>query len=150
VPPSRTASDIKKVSLQKLIHDGDASQNLELKNNALVYVTGGETFRVQVIGAVTRPGNVEVTKGERLSMALARAGVEAASKPALNRIYLTRYEPSSGRNMSYRVDLYQALQNGQQDDPILRKDDKILVPEARTVSPALIGVPVALGRLLGF
>jgi len=143
--------DIKKISLQKLIHDGDATQNVELNDNALVYVTGGETFRVQVIGAVTRPGNVEVTEGERLSMALARAGVETASKPDLNRIFLTRYEPSLGRTISYRVDLYQALQNGQvQYDPILRKDDKILVPEARTVSPALIGVIGAVGRLLGF
>lgn len=148
---SEPDGDIKKVSLQKLIHDGDATQNVELNDNALVYVTGGETFRVQVLGAVTRPGNVEVTEGERLSNALARAGVETASKPDLNRVFLTRYEPSKGRNISYRVDVYQALQNGQQQyDPILHKDDKILVPEARTVSPALIGVIGALGRLLGF
>jgi hypothetical protein len=32
----------------------------------------------------------------------------------------------------------------------LRKDDKILVPEAHTVSPAMIGVLGAIGRLLGF
>jgi polysaccharide biosynthesis/export protein len=148
---SEPDGDIKKISLQKLLRDGDATQNVELADNALVYVAGGETFRVQVLGAVTRPGNVEVTEGERLSMALARAGTEAAAKPDLNRVYLTRYEPSLGRQMSYRVDVYQALQNGQQQyDPILRKDDKILVPEAHTVSPAMIGVLGALGRLLGF
>jgi polysaccharide export outer membrane protein len=148
---SEPDGDIKKISLQKLLRDGDATQNVELSDNALVYVAGGETFRVQVLGAVTRPGNVEVTEGERLSMALARAGTEAASKPDLNRVYLTRYEPTLGRQMSYRVDVYQALQNGQQQyDPILRKDDKILVPEAHTVSPAMIGVLGAIGRLLGF
>lgn len=148
---SEPDGDFKKVSLQKLLHDGDATQNVELNDNALVYVTGGETFRVQVIGAVTRPGNVEVTEGERLSMALARAGLETAAKPDLNRVFLTRYEPSQGKNVSYQVNVYEALQQGKiQYDPILRKDDKILVPEARTVSPALIGVIGAIGRLLGF
>ncbi|HEX3462427.1 MAG TPA: polysaccharide biosynthesis/export family protein [Candidatus Elarobacter sp.] len=148
---SEPDGDLKTVSLQKLLHDGDSTQNVELADNTLIYVTGGETFRVQVLGAVTRPGNVEVTEGERLSMALARAGLETAAKPDLNRVFLTRFEPSQGKNVSYEVNVYQALQQGKiQYDPILRKDDKILVPEAHTVSPALIGVLGALGRLLGF
>jgi polysaccharide biosynthesis/export protein len=148
---SEPDGDIKKLSLQKLLHDGDATQNVELTDNALVYVTGGETFRVQVLGAVTRPGNVEVTEGERLSMALARAGTEAASHPDLNRVYLTRYEPSQGKNISYEVNVYLALQKGDQRyNPILQKDDKILVPEAHSISPGTIGVLSVLGRLLGF
>ncbi|HTD33370.1 MAG TPA: polysaccharide biosynthesis/export family protein [Candidatus Elarobacter sp.] len=148
---SEPDGDIKRLSLQKLLHDGDATQNVELTDNALVYVTGGETFRVQVLGAVTRPGNVEVTEGERLSMALARAGTEAASHPDLNRVYLTRYEPSQGKNVSYEVNLYQALQKGDQRyNPILQKDDKILVPEAHSISPGTIGILSVLGRLLGF
>lgn len=153
-PSARISQDgaVENVSLQKLLHDGDATQNVELADNAIVYVTGAETIHVQVLGAVTRPGNVEVNEGDRLSMALARAGAEAAARPDLNRVYLTRIDPATGKTLpSYRIDFYQSVQNGDQRfDPILRKDDKIYVPEARSVSPAMIGVLGALGRLLGF
>ncbi len=149
---SQPDGSITNVNLQKLIRDGDATQNVELADNAIVYVTGAETFRVQVLGAVSRPGNVEINEGDRLSMALARAGAEAQSKPDLNRVYLTRIDPATGKTtQSYEINLYQALQRGDQRyDPILRKDDKIYVPEARQVSPAMIGVLGVLGRLLGF
>lgn len=153
LPAARISADgvTTTVSLQKLLHDGDATQNVELSDNAIVYVTGAEMIRVQVLGAVSRPGNVEVNEGDRLSMALARAGAEASVKPDLNRIYLTRVDPATGKTLpSYQIDLYQALQRGDQRyDPILRKDDKIYVPEARTVSPATIGILGVLGRLLG-
>jgi protein involved in polysaccharide export with SLBB domain len=141
----------KTVSLQKLIRDGDSSQNIDLADNAIVYVLGAETFRVQVLGAVTRPGNVEVNEGDRLSMALARAGAEASQKPDLNRVYLTRVDPATGKTLpSYQIDLYQALQRGDQRyDPILRKDDKIYVPEARQINALMIGVLGTLGRILG-
>ncbi|HYW54493.1 MAG TPA: polysaccharide biosynthesis/export family protein [Dongiaceae bacterium] len=153
-PPVRVSQSdgtIQTVSLQKLLHDGDASQNVELSDNAIVYVTGAETIRVQVLGAVTRPGNVEVNEGDRLSMALARAGTEASAKPDLNRVYLTRVDPVTGKtNTSFQIDLYQALMKGDQRyDPILRKDDKIYVPEARQINGMMIGVLGAIGRLLG-
>jgi polysaccharide export outer membrane protein len=153
-PPARVTQPdgtIANASLQKLLRDSDATQNLELYDNALVYVTGAETIRVQVLGAVTRPGNVEINEGDRLSMALARAGAEAQAKPDLNRVYLTRVDPATGKTLpSYQIDLYQALQKGDQRyDPILRKDDKIYVPEARQISPATIGILGVLGRLMG-
>jgi polysaccharide biosynthesis/export protein len=139
-------------SLQKLLHDGDATQNVELGDNAIVYVTGAEVIRVQVLGAVSRPGNVEVNVGDRLSMALARAGVESAAKPDLNRVSLTRRDPSTGKaQATYTFDMFQYLQRGDQRyDPILQKDDTIYIPEARQVSPALIGILGIFGRLLGF
>jgi polysaccharide biosynthesis/export protein len=153
-PPARVSQPdggIATLSLQKYFHDGDASQNVELADNTLVYVTGAETIRVQVIGAVTRPGNVEVNEGDRLSMALARAGAEASVKPDLNRVYLTRLDPVTGKTMtSFQIDLYQALMKGDQRyDPILRKDDKIYVPEARQLNGIMINVLGALGRLMG-
>lgn len=137
-------------SLQKLIHDGDASQNLALADNAMVYVAGAETIRVKVLGAVSRPGNVEVNIGDRLDSAVARAGAEAQVKPDLNRVMLTRKDPVTGKSTSYQVDMYQALMHGDQRfNPILQKDDLIYIPEAHQVSPAMIGVLGLLGRLLG-
>jgi len=138
------------VSLQKLIREGDATQNLPLDDNSIVYVMGAETIRVQVLGAVSRPGNVDVNEGDRLTMALARAGADAGVRPDLNRVYLTRVDPATGKtNSSYVFDVYQALQKGDQRfDPILRKDDKIYVPEARSISAGSVGLLGLLGRLL--
>ncbi|MBV8370076.1 MAG: polysaccharide biosynthesis/export family protein [Candidatus Eremiobacteraeota bacterium] len=151
-PPARLSQDgtTQTIDLQKLLHDGDTSQNPELSDNAIVYVTGAETIRVQVLGAVSRPGNVEVNVGDRLSMALARAGAEASAKSDLNRVYLTRTDPTTGKTLpSYQINVFEALQRGDQRyDPILRKDDKIYVPEARTISPAMMGILGALGSLL--
>lgn len=139
------------INLQKLFHDGDATQNVALEDNAIVYVVGGETIRVQVLGAVSRPGNVEINKGDHLSMAVARAGAEAASRPDLSRVYVTRKDPSSGVTTSYTVNLNKALEQGdERNDPVLAKDDKVFVPEARGLSPLSIGLLGLLGRFLGF
>jgi polysaccharide export outer membrane protein len=138
-------------SLEKLIRGSDATQNLPLEDNSMVYVTGAETVRVQVIGAVSRPGNVEVNVGDRLTMALARAGAEATVRPDLNRVTLTRLDPTTGKNTSFQVDVYQWLQHGDRRyDPILQKDDTIYVPEARSISAGSIGLLGLLGRLLRF
>src|SRR6202022_2397458 len=94
-------------SLEKLIRAGDATQNLPLEDNSMVYVTGAETIRVQVLGAVSRPGNVEVNVGDHLTMALARAGAEASVHPDLNRIVLDRLDPATGKVTPYQIDLYQ-------------------------------------------
>jgi polysaccharide biosynthesis/export protein len=153
-PPARVSQpdgSIASASLQKLLRDGDATQNLPLSDNALVYVTGAETIRVQVFGAVTRPGNVEVNEGDTLEVALARAGLESGNHPDLNRVYLTRADPVSGKTQSYQVDVYEAVQHSDHRyDPVLQKDDKIYVPEARTPSPFLLTTLAILGRFLGF
>ncbi len=116
----------------------------------MIYVTGAETIRVQVLGAVTRPGNVDVFEGDRLSVALARAGAEAQVKPDLNHVYIRRKDATTGQSVSYEVDLFKALKGGDpRFDPILQKDDTVYVPETRQVSPATIGILSILGRLIG-
>jgi polysaccharide export outer membrane protein len=136
-------------SLEKLIRGADATQNLPLEDNSIVYVTGAELVRVQVIGAVSRPGNVEVNVGDRLTMALARAGAESSVHPDLNRIVLTRLDPATGKYMTYQINLFQWFQNGDRRfDPILQKDDSIYVPENRSISAGSMGLLGVLGRLL--
>ena len=138
-------------SLQKLLRGGDASQNVELSDNAIVYVTGAETIRVQVVGAVARPGNVEINVGDRMVIALARAGVEAAARPDLTKVTLTRVDPSTGKSTAYTFNAYPGLQGGDQRyNPIMQKDDTIYIPETKQVSPALMGILGLFGRLIGF
>jgi polysaccharide biosynthesis/export protein len=138
-------------NLNDLLRKGDATQNVALGDNATMYVTGAETLRIQVLGAVTRPGNVEVFEGDRLSMALARAGADATAKPDLNRVYLTRKDAATGATHTYQFNMFESLQKGDQRfDPILQKDDTVYIPEARQMSPAMLGMFGVLGRVLGF
>ncbi len=136
--------------LQKLLRGGDASQNVPVTDNAMVYVTGAETIRVQVLGAVTRPGNVDVYEGDRLSMALARAGAEAQVKPDLNHVFIRRKDAATGKSVSYEIDMFKALKGGDpRYDPILQKDDTVYVPEARQINSTTIGLLGILGRIVG-
>jgi polysaccharide export outer membrane protein len=139
------------VNIDKLLRESDATQNIPLEDNSIIYVTGGDTIRVQVLGAVSRPGNVEVTVGDRLSIALARAGAESAAHSDLSRIFLTRADAATGKTQSYQIDLNRALEKSDQRyDPVLQKGDKILVGEARSISAGAAGILGLLGRLLRF
>ena len=92
-----------------------------------------ETIRVQVLGAVARPGNVELREGDRLLLALARAGVSENLSSDLRRVHLIRLGATTGSTAPsyYQIDVYQAmLQGDQRFDPILRNGDKIFVPES--------------------
>jgi polysaccharide export outer membrane protein len=139
-------------NVQKLLRDGDPTQNLDIEEGAYVYISGAETIRVQVLGAVSRPGNVEVNEGDHLSMAIARAGAEAASHPDLARIRLTRTDPVTGKSSQvYEINYYNAVERGDQRyDPILQVNDRIWIPEAKSLSSGAIAVFSVLGRLLGF
>lgn len=141
---------MRNANVQKLLRDGDPAQNLDLEEGAYIYVSGAETIRVQVLGSVSRPGNVEVNEGDHLSMALARAGAEAASRPDFSRVSLTRTDPKTGISNAYTMNFFLAMEHGDQRyDPVLQVNDKIWVPEARQLSPGAIGVFSILGRLLG-
>ena len=99
-----------------------------------------KTIRVQVLGSVSHPGNIVVSEGDRLTVALARAGVAVETRADLSRVVLVRANPENGKPApSYQIDVYQALRRADQRfDPILRADDKIYVPELRApVRPPL-------------
>jgi protein involved in polysaccharide export with SLBB domain len=103
-----------------------------------------KTIRVQVLGAVERPGNIDLKDGDRLLAALARAGAAATIKSDLSRVFLMRFDPATGKAQNYMIDVYQALRHGDQRyDPILRADDKIYVTELRSTRhvPIQIAIP---------
>lgn len=142
---------VETADLDALLRKGDVTQNPVLADNSIVYVTGADTIIVKVLGAVSRPGNVEVNQGDRLSTALARAGVQSSAHPDLNRVTVERTDPVTKKATSYQLDVYQSLQKGDvRYDPILQKDDVVFIPESRQTSPATIGLLGILGRLLRF
>jgi len=119
------------ISLQKLLTDGDQTQNIALDEGSVVYVEGPLSFDVEIVGAVDRPGYIQLREGDRLATAIAKAGTSSNSYADLNHIFVTRTEVD-GRTASHEVNLYQALQNGDlRYDPVLRKGDIVYVPQSR-------------------
>lgn len=138
------------ISLDKLLRGGDPTRDIALADRAAIYVPGPTTFDVTVLGAVDHPGTVTLNEGDRLSIAIAKAGHSANSHGDLNRITVTRTEPD-GKSGSHLVDLYQSLENGNTlYDPRLRKGDVVYVPIARSGQVDAGAVLFTLAHLLFF
>jgi len=136
------------ISLDKLLRGGDPDRDVLLPDRAAVYVPGPTTFDVTVLGAVDHPGTLSLNEGDRLSIAIAKAGNSATSYADLNRIVVTRTE-SNGKTASHPVDLYRALEKGDSRyDPRLEKGDTVYVPLAQQSHGNLTNAVFLLTRLL--
>jgi len=140
---SDSVGDVSNVSLQRLLHDGDLTLDKTLGEGSVVYVPGPLTYNIEVVGAVDKPGEIQLNQGDRLSMAIAKAGNTPASNSDLNRIRVVRAAPD-GSSKTYEINLYRALSNGESAyDIVLQKGDVVYVPEAKkhnagqTISPLL-------------
>jgi polysaccharide export outer membrane protein len=121
---------VQNVSLQKLLHDGDTTLDRSVAEGSVVYVPGPTLMNVTVTGAVDHPGDIQVSEGDRLSMAVARAGNSANSNADLNNIRVIR-TGADGKQQQYTVNLYQALEKGDSSaDLVLQKGDEVYVPVA--------------------
>ena len=136
------------ISLEELLRGGDPSRDVALSEGAAVYVPGPTTFQITVLGAVDHPGTVTLNAGDRLSIAIAKAGDDGASGADLNRILVTRTE-SDGTSASHPVDLYQSLEKGDtRFDPLMRKGDVVYVPIAKKGGSNMTNVLFLLSHLL--
>jgi polysaccharide biosynthesis/export protein len=153
LPEARiTESDgsVKQVSLQQLFHDGNGTLNVPIQNNAVVYVVGPNPIMVEVIGAVDRPGSVEINEGDRLSMAIARAGTSPNVYSDLNHVVITRTD-TNGKTEKREIDMYNALKDGDKKyDPVLAKGDVVYVPMGKRPGGNAVVNPLDLiTRLVG-
>lgn len=118
------------VSLQNLLQRGDTQLDIPLLEGSVVYVPGPIHFTVDVAGAVDHPGDVQVNEGDRLSVAIAKAGNSQTSQADLNHVRLVRMNPN-GQQTTQEVNLYQALNDHDESaDVALVKGDVIFVPQA--------------------
>lgn len=145
---SDSSGNVETVSLQRLLHDGNVALDRPLSEGSVVYVPGPVTFNVVVTGAVDHPGDVQIAEGDHLSMAIAKAGNSAGASADLNHIRVMRTTPD-GRQSTYTINLYQALERGDGTaDIALQKGDVVYVPQTRQKSN-WFGSPLLylLGRL---
>lgn len=75
-----------------------------------------------MLGAVARPGNIDLRAGDRLSVALLRAGVGAPTISDLSRVHLRRLNPTPFTAIGfYQINVSEAAQRGDvRYDPILK------------------------------
>ncbi len=125
------SGNVSSVSLQKLLHDGDVSLNVAVMPGDEIYVPSPNLFAVHVLGAVDKPGDVQLHEGDDLAMAVARAGTSASQNPDLNRITVTR-AGADGKTTTTSVNLYDVIKSGDVSrDLKLQKGDLVYVPQAR-------------------
>jgi polysaccharide biosynthesis/export protein len=136
-------------SLEKLMRQGDTSQDYALSDNSVVYVQSRAPIAIEVVGAVDHPGDVQVHDGDRLSVAIAKAGNSANAQADLNHIFITRTTPAGATSQEYN--LYDALQHGQlAADPRLQNGDVVYVPVAKKGSTNPGNVFNILRMIVGF
>jgi polysaccharide export outer membrane protein len=139
------------VSLQALLRNGSFEQNVALGSDTIVYVTGPTPMNVEVLGSVDHPGSVPIYSGDRLSIAIAKAGNTTNSHADLSHIHVSRTAPD-GTTQTDTYDLYRALEHGDlAADPVLQKSDVVFVPEAHQndkVSGVFQGIFAVLTRLV--
>jgi polysaccharide export outer membrane protein len=139
---------VHEVSLDALLRKGDVTADLPLKDGSAVYVPAPVTIRVRVLGAVDHPGDVEVNQGDRLAVAVAKAGNSANANADLNRIRVTRAVPGSTPTV-VEVNLYRSLQDGDlSTDLVLQPDDVVYIPEGKRRVDGFSMVLGALRRVL--
>jgi protein involved in polysaccharide export with SLBB domain len=125
------SGQLHEVSLQKLYGEGDTSLDIPVTDGSIVYVPSPVLIDVEVSGAVDHPGEVELSQGDRLSMAIAKAGNSNSADADLNNIHVTRTTPT-GQIQNYNVNLYDSLQQGKTNvDMTLQKGDVVFVPKSK-------------------
>ena len=129
------------VSLEKLLHSGDTSANVPLRDGQIVYIPSPVTFNVYVAGAVDHPGEVPINEGDDVAIAVIKAGNSSGTNGDLNNITVTRLIPG-GQKRQYSVNLYNVLEpGGHAQDVTLQKGDIVYVPQipARKHPAGVIG-----------
>ncbi len=117
------------VDLRRLIFDADPTLNLAVEPGDIIYVTTVETVRIFVSGAVKNPNLYEVPRSEPVTVlkAITLAG-GTTDRASERRVQIIRTD-AAGARTTIAVDL-RKVKKGQAPDPVLEKDDLVLVPEA--------------------
>jgi polysaccharide export outer membrane protein len=117
------------VDLDQLVYEADPSLNVAVLPGDIVYVPSVEKVRIFVTGAVRNPNLYEVPRSEPVTVlkAVTLAG-GTTDRAAESKVQIIRTGPD-GRRESIAVNL-KKVKRGKVDDPVLQKDDLVLVPES--------------------
>jgi polysaccharide export outer membrane protein len=117
------------VELERLVYEADPSLNLVVEAGDIIYVPAVEKVRIFVSGAVRNPDLYEVPREEPVTVlkAITLAG-GTTDRAALKKVQVIRTD-RDGNRITLVVNL-KKVKRGKAEDPILQKDDLVLVPES--------------------
>jgi len=117
------------VDLERLVYDADPALNLPVGPGDIIYVPTVEKVRIFVSGAVKNPNLYEVPRDEPVTVlkAITLAG-GTTDRASEKRVQIMRTD-ENGRRVTLEVNL-RKIKRGKAEDPILQRDDIVLVPEA--------------------
>ena len=117
------------IDLDKLVYEGDPALNVAVAPGDIVYVPAVELIRIFVTGAVRNPNLYEVPRSEPVTVlravTLAGGTTDRASE---SKVQVIRTD-ASGNRVTISVNL-KKVKRGKAEDPVLKKDDLVLVPES--------------------
>jgi len=117
------------VELERLVYEADPALNLVVIPGDIIYVPNVERVRIFVSGAVRNPDLYEVPRDEPVTVlkAITIAG-GTTDRAAEKKVQVMRTD-ADGTRVTLIVNL-RKIKRGKAEDPILQKDDIVLVPEA--------------------
>ena len=112
------------VNFQRLLRDGDMTQNVYLQPDDFVYMPTSQSTDVYVLGAVEHPQSVRASDQLTLIGAMASAGGTSTNA------YLTHVAIVRGSLLEPKVAVvdYKAIVNGKATDVKLEPNDIVYVP----------------------
>jgi polysaccharide export outer membrane protein len=117
------------VDLDGLVYEAEPELNLLVEPGDIIYVPTVEKVRIFVSGAVKNPDLYEVPRAEPVTVlrAITLAG-GTTDRAAIRRVQIMRTD-RDGNRVTLHVDL-KAIKRGKVEDPVLQRDDVVLVPES--------------------
>jgi polysaccharide export outer membrane protein len=117
------------VDLERLVYAADPGLNQVVEPGDIIYVPTVEKVRIFVTGAVKNPDLYEVPRDEPVTVlkAVTLAG-GTTDRAAEKRVQIIRSD-GDGNRVTLQVNL-KSVKRGKAEDPILQKDDLVLVPES--------------------
>ena len=116
------------VDATRLVEEGDVSLNLQLEPGDIVMVPVARNLRVYVTGAVTRPGAVEYSSSEGITILQAVTAAGGPTERANLKKVTLRRRLDDGTEESLEINL-KKIQNGKEPDIPLERNDTIVVGE---------------------
>lgn len=117
------------IDLDKLVYEADPSLNVPVLPGDIVYVPAVEKVRIFVTGAVKTPNLYEVPRSEPVTVlkAVTLAG-GTTDRASQSKVQIIR-TGADGKRITIAVNL-KKVKRGKAEDPVLQKDDLVLVPES--------------------
>lgn len=116
------------IDVERLMEAGDATANVSLRAGDIVIVPRGRKLRVYVTGAVKRPGAVEYSSTEGITVLQAITAAGGPTERAnLKKVTINR-RLSDGTEDRIQVNV-KKIQNGKEPDLPLERNDTVVVGE---------------------